>query len=335
MKAQALWLTAPRAAEFRTEQLPLPGPGQIRARTIASALSQGTEILVYRGQIPKDLPLDLPTLQGSFAFPIKYGYAAVGEITDIGPGVDNLSPGDVVFALHPHQSAFVAPASLAMRLPSGFDPTLGVFAANVETALNVLMDTPIQLGEVAIVFGLGTVGLLIAQLLKRAGAGKVIGVDPLTRRRDVALAVGADTALSPGDDLPRRIRNLAAYRGADVAIEASGAGAALQAAIEAVEPEGTVVVVSWYGNKPVTLQLGGNFHRGRLRLISSQVGAIAPALAPRWDKARRSALVAELLPQLHLSELISHRIPFSQAPEAYRLVDERPEEVTQVVLTYT
>jgi threonine dehydrogenase-like Zn-dependent dehydrogenase len=150
----------------------------------------------------------------------------------------------------------------------------------------------------------------------------------------VAARLGVDAALAPDDDLAARVREVTAGQGADVAIDASGAGAALQAAIDLVADEGTVVVVSWYGTKPVSLSLGGHFHRGRVRLRSSQVGRLDPALAPRWDHARRLALAVDLLPTLQLAEIISHRIPFAQAPAAYRLLDERPDETVQVVLTY-
>ncbi len=332
--ARALWLTAPRTAAFRSEEALPPGPGQVRVRALASAVSHGTEMLVYRGEVPPDLPLDLPTLAGGFAFPIKYGYASVGRVTDVGADVRRLTPGDAVFVLHPHQSAYVVPETMPMRLPDGLDPLVGVFTAHVETAVNILLDTPLHLGETALVFGQGTVGLLVSQLLKRAGASRVIGVDPLERRRDLARAVGVDAALSPGDDFPARLRALTGERGADLAIEVSGAPAALQAAIDAVAVEGTVVVASWYGTKPVTLMLGGHFHRGRVRLRSSQVGRLNPDLAPRWDHARRTETVIELLPQLRLAELVSHRFPFAQAPAAYQLLDAHPGETVQVVLTY-
>src|SRR5438874_11434942 len=137
--ARALWLAAPRAPEFRDEPAPPPGPGEVRVRAIASALSQGTELLVYRGQVPADLPLDLPTLAGSFAFPIKYGYASVGRVVDAGAEVLRPSPGEVVFVHHPHQAAYVVPADMAIRLPASLEPEHGVFLANVETATNIVL----------------------------------------------------------------------------------------------------------------------------------------------------------------------------------------------------
>ena len=334
LEARALWFTAPRTAELRPERVPPPGPGEVRVKTIASAISHGTEMLVYRGEVSPDLPLDLPTLAGSFSFPIKYGYATVGRVLDAGAGVEHLSPGDPVFVHHPHQDAFVVPSDLPVRLPDGLDPTLGLFFANVETALNVVHDAPLRLGETALVFGQGVVGLLVTQLLELAGAARVLAVEPVRKRRDLALEVGADGVFEPGEDLPERILERTAGRGADLAVEVSSSGAALQAAIDTVAAEGTVVVASWYGAKPVTLSLGGHFHQGRVRLRSSQVGRMNPELGSRWDHARRTEAVLDLLPRLRLEELVSHRVPFEKAQGAYRLLDERPEEAVQVVLIH-
>jgi 2-desacetyl-2-hydroxyethyl bacteriochlorophyllide A dehydrogenase len=334
LEARALWFSAPRTAEFSPETVPPPGPGEVRVRSLASAISHGTEMLVYRGEVPADLPLDLPTLAGGFSFPIKYGYASVGHVLDAGAGVEHLSPGDLVFVHHPHQEAFVVPAALPVRLPEWLDPTVGPFFANLETALNVVHDTPLRLGETALVFGQGVVGLLLTQLLKLAGARRVLVVEPLKRRRELALEVGADEAFEPGEDLRGRVLEATAGRGVDLAVEVSSSGAALQAAVDAVATEGTVVVASWYGTKAVTLSLGGHFHRGRVRLRSSQVGRMNPELGPRWDLARRTGAALDLLPRLRLKELISHRIPFEEAPNAYRLVDESPDEVVQVILIH-
>jgi 2-desacetyl-2-hydroxyethyl bacteriochlorophyllide A dehydrogenase len=334
LEARTLWFTAPCTVEFRPEGVSLPGPGEVRIQAAASALSQGTEMLVYRGEVPTDMPLDLPTLAGSFSFPIKYGYAAVGRVLDVGADVEDLVPGDQVFAHHPHQNVFVVPAQIPVRLPDGLDPLLGLFIANLETAINVVHDTPLRLGETALVFGQGVVGLLVAQLLRLAGVGRVLAVDPLEKRRGLARAVGVDEAFEPDEELLGRVLDATGGRGADVAIEISGSGKALQAAIDTVAVEGTVVVASWYGTKPVTLSLGGHFHRGRVQLRSSQVGRMNPGLGPRWDRARRMETVLSLLPRLRLKELVSHRLPFEEAPEAYRIVDERPGEAVQVILTY-
>lgn len=334
LRATAVWMRGPRTIELRDEEVPEPQAGALRVRAVASALSQGTEMLVYRGEVPPEMPLDLPTLAGGFGFPIKYGYAAVGRVLDVGPGAGEFAPGDMVFALHPHQSVFLVPAQLALRLPPGLDPLAGVFSANLETALNIVHDTPLHLGETVVLFGQGVVGLLVAQLLRLAGARRVLAVDPLERRRALALQVGADAAFAPASDLGAQIRAHNDGRAADIAIEVSGSAAALQMAIDAVMDEGSVIVASWYGSKPVTLNLGGNFHRGRIRLRSSQVGRLNPELAPRWDHARRFVAVRALLPRLRLAELVTHRLPLAAAAAAYDLVDSRTGETGQVVLVY-
>jgi 2-desacetyl-2-hydroxyethyl bacteriochlorophyllide A dehydrogenase len=306
----------------------------VRVQAIASGISHGTEMLVYRGQVPTALELDLPTLRGAFSFPIKYGYASVGLVVDVGQAVSTLVPGDLVFALHPHQTRYVVPASLAVRLPSDLDPELGVFLANAETAVNVLLDAAPRLGERYLVFGQGVVGLLILQLLRQVGAALVIVVDPIERRRDLARQLGADLALAPDDDVVQTIRQLTDGLGADMVFEASGYGPALGLALDCVAFEGTIVVSSWYGTKSVQLPLGGAFHRKRLRIVSSQVGTIGAALQPRWSHARRMALALAQLQRLTLSPLITQRVPFEEAACAYRMIDAEPEQTVQVVLSY-
>ena len=333
--ARALWFVAPRTAELRSENVPDPGPGEVRVRSIVSAISSGTEMLVYRGEVAPEMTFDLPTFEGGYGFPIKYGYATVGRVLKTGPEVAVLRAGNPVFVHHPHQDEFNAPAGFVTRLPDGLDPSCGLFFANLETALNVVHDTPLRFGETAVVFGQGVVGLLVTRLLSLAGAGRVLAVDPLPNRRRLAIQMGADEALRP-ENVAARIPEVTDGRGADVAVEVSGAGAALQAAVDAAAIEGTVVAASWYGTKPVTLDLGTNFHRGRVRLRSSQVGHIAPELSPRWDRGRRTGAVLGLLQddRLTLAELVSHRFPFDEAGEAFRLVDERPGETVQVVISH-
>jgi len=329
--AAAVWFARARSVELRTEELADPGPDEVRVRAALSAISHGTEMLVYRGEVDADLALDLPTLAGGYGFPLKYGYASVGHTVAIGRDVRGLREGDLVFALHPHQDEYVVRESLVRRLPDRTAPEQGVFLANLETAVNVVFDAKPRLGEVVAVFGQGVVGLLVTQLLCRSGA-RVIAVEPTALRRSFSERCGADAAIAPGDE--SFLRTFTSGRGADIAIDASGSPSALQEAIDSVAIEGTVVVCSWYGDKPVPLDLGGRFHRGRVRLVSSQVGRIDPALAPRWDRERRLELATDLLRELVLADLITHRIPFTQAAEAYALLDGGAAETVQVVLDY-
>jgi threonine dehydrogenase-like Zn-dependent dehydrogenase len=303
----SVWFASPRQVELHEEALPPVGPRDVRVEAIASAISHGTEMLVFRGQVPNGLELDLPTLHGSFAFPIKYGYASVGRVAETGSEVLVPTPGELVFVHHPHQAAYVVPA-------------------DVETATNVVLDAAPRLGERVAIFGQGTVGLLITQLVRRTGAAQITIVDPIARRRDLALRVGADEALASGSVLD----------GAefDLAIEASGHPAALDEALRSVAFGGAVTVCSWYGTKPVSVTLGGAFHRRRLRIVSSQVSTIDASLQPRWSRQRRLDLARDFLSELELTSLISHRFPIENAADAYALLDAHPEETVQVVLTY-
>jgi len=334
--AHSLWFEGPCRVGFRETPVPAPAAGEIQMQALCSAVSHGTELLVYRGQVAPDLPLDvgLTTMEGSFRFPIKYGYASVGEVREVGPAVTGVRPGDRVFVHHPHQSAYVVAASRAVTLPPGLPPTQGVFLASLETAFNAILDSRLHVGETIAIFGQGVVGLLLTQLARKAGADVIMAVDHLEQRRALAQQLGADVVLAPSEDVPQLMRAHTGGRGPDVVVEASGAPAALALAIRAVADQATVVVVSWYGTKPVTLPLGEEFHRGRLMLKSSQVSRLDPSLQPRWTLDRRLQTVLRWLPQVVLDPLISHRYPFAEAARAYAQIDQHPEEVVQVVFEY-
>ena len=331
--ATSVWFPAARSVELRSEPIDEPGPREVRIRALASAISHGTEMLVYRGAVPADLPLDLPSLRGDFGFPIKYGYASVGRIVARGDEVDSLERDDLVFVHHPHQTEYVVPQSQAVRLADDVDVEAATMLANLETATNVALDAHPRLGDRVVVLGQGVVGLLVTQLMRRAGASLVVAVDPVARRRDVARDRGAHVAVAP-EEADDAVRVLTGGVGADIAIEASGTGTALAQALELVAFQGTVVVCSWYGSKSVELPLGAAFHRHRLRIMSSQVSNLDPALAPRWDRRRRLTFAGSLLGELELTRLVTHRFPLERAAEAYQLVDEHPDETVQVLFTY-
>lgn len=314
--------------------MPSPEPNEVTVQALASGISHGTEMLVYRGQVPEHLDLDLPTLRGSFRFPIKYGYASVGRVIEAGSDVVGLAEGDLVFVHHPHQDRYTVPAALAIPVPAGVPAEQAVLLANLETAVNAVLDAHPRLGDRVVVFGQGVVGLLAGLLFRRAGVELVATVDPFRVRRQVSADLGADLVLEPDQALIERVWRYTGGRGADLALEASGSGEALDTAIDCLGFQGTVVVCSWYGTKPVRLHLGDGFHRRRLRIVSSQVSSVDPSLAPRWSAERRRDLALRLLQQLPIDRLLTHRVPFQEAADAYRLVSEQPEDTIQVVLTY-
>ena len=202
----------------------------------------------------------------------------------------------------------------------------------LEVALNCHLDVPVRFGDVVVVYGQGVVGSLVAQLARRM-AGRVIVVDPIAGRREAALKWGADAAVAP-DDAPAAIAKLSEGRGADICIEATGAPSALQAAIKAAGQEGTVVVLSFFGTRKVPLILSPEFHYGRLRLISSQVSLLGSGLQPRWTRERRNGAAFDLLRSDWLVTPVSHEMPFSRAPEAYKILDTSPQDAMGIVLKY-
>src|SRR5437867_1311537 len=336
--AISVWFASPGTIELRASNVLPPGRGEVRIEALFSGISHGSELMVYRGEVPAGLALDstLPTLPGSFSFPVKYGYASVGRVVDIGSGVNDLAEGDLVFAFNPHETCYTVPATVVIKLPQELDPPIGVFAANVETALNALLDAAPRLGERVVVIGQGVVGLLVTQLVRRVGASLVITSDLYEKRRQLSRSAGADLVVDPAaESLAECVFSMTSGAGADVVIEASGQPRALDDAIAAASHEGRVVVVSWYGTRRAELALGSDFHRKRLTLKSSQVSNLDPSLTPRWTILRRRELAVRYLGELCLNDSISHVLPFERAAEAYRLIDERPAEVIQVVLDYS
>ncbi|MGY1602947.1 zinc-dependent alcohol dehydrogenase [Geodermatophilus sp. SYSU D00815] len=332
-RAKALWFTAARRAELLDEDVPPPSTDQVTIRALTSLVSAGTEMLVYRGQIPAGDDLGLETCRGSFGFPVKYAYQVVGEVVDAGTGT-GYSPGQVVFARHPHQDLFTMRNDpiLLFHVPDGLAPERAAFANLLDVALNCTLDVPVRHGDCVVVHGQGVVGSFCAQLARRT-AGTLVVVDAIPGRRENALGWGADAAVAP-EDAAGVIDELTKGRGADISIEASGAPAALQAAISTTGQEGTVAVVSFFGGKTVPLVLSPEFHYRRQRVISSQVSTIGSGLQPRWTMERRMETVFGLLAQPWLQTTVSRRVPFGEAAEAYRVLDEHPEQEMGVLLSY-
>jgi threonine dehydrogenase-like Zn-dependent dehydrogenase len=240
-----------------------------------------------------------------------------------------------VFAYAPHRAFSVVKRTRVVPLPPLERPELAVMLANLNTAINGVLDARPMLGANLVVFGLGIVGQLLVRLLAQTGHNQLIAVDGVARRRDLAAEGGATHVLDPTkDSIAEAVRRLSDARGADIAIDASGAPAALNEAIRTVGPDGTVVAMSWYGGSFEGLDLMGEFHHNRVRIRSSQVGSVSPELGPLWNVERRMAFALALLPKLALERLVTHREPIERAPEIFRLLDTQPAEIMQVVFTY-
>jgi NADPH:quinone reductase-like Zn-dependent oxidoreductase len=317
--AQALWYTARGKAEIRQEALQPPRPHEVRVRALFGALSRGTEALVLGGQVPRSEfeRMRAPFMAGDFPFPVKYGYATVGEI-DGGPAE---LAGCKVFALYPHQTHFNIPQDAVVPLPAAVAPQRAVLAANMETALNAVWDAAPGPADKITVVGAGAVGTMVAFLCGHFPGADVTLVDTNTARAQLAQRLGISFATPDS-----------AKGNCDVVFHASGTAGGLNVAIALAGEEATVVELSWYGEQPVTASLGGSFHSRRLRLISSQVGKIAPSHRPRWTHGQRLHAALNLLADARLDALLAPAVRFRDLPSHLpALLDPKSNVVAQLI----
>jgi len=332
---KTLYFIAPRQLEIREEHLPAPGADEVLVETTCSAISAGTEMLVYQGRFPRDLEADsvISSLRGGFKYPVAYGYASVGVIKETGTRVDTAWRDQLVFAFQPHTSHFIATPDSLFPLPPALSPESACFLPNMETAINLVQDGAPLFGERVLVLGQGIVGLLTASLLNEFPLDVLVTADCYALRCNSS-PVTRPMSLDPHAPGFRPEAMDFLKPGADLTFELSGNPTALNDAIALTTFSGRIVIGSWYGEKQVEVNLGGTFHRSRIKLISSQVSTIAPELEGRWDKKRRFEAAWRALRRIRPEKWITHRFPIDEAPEAYRLLDERPQETIQILLTY-
>lgn len=320
-RSLAFWIAEPGRGEIRRDALPPVGPDDVLVRTLRTGVSHGTEMLVFRGEVPEDqhTTMRAPFQEGHFPGPVKYGYLSVG-VVERGP--DRLR-GRTVFCLHPHQTAYVVPAAAVTLVPDDVPPDRAVLAGAMETAVNALWDAAPLVGDRIAVVGAGMIGCCVAGLLARFPGVEVTLVDVDTSRADVAESLGARFAVP--DDVSA---------GRDLVVHASGTSAGLQLALDLLRFEGTVLDLSWYGTRPVELALGGAFHSGRLRIRSSQVGSIATAQRGSRTHAQRMELALDLLRDPAFDALLSGSSPFAELPEILAGLAEGRDRALCHVVTY-
>lgn len=313
--AQACWLLEPGRAAWRAESLRQPEAHEVVVRTLHTAISRGTETLVFRGEVPASEfeRMRAPFQSGDFPAPVKYGYINVGVVEQGPPTL----LGRAVFCLYPHQTHYVVPADAVHPLPANVPAHRAILAANLETAINALWDAAPRVGDKISIVGGGVVGLLVAWLASRIPGCDVQLVDTQAQRAVVAGQLGVSFAL------PDQARV-----DADLVIHASGQPAGLRTALSLAAFEATVLELSWYGERMVSVPLGGAFHSRRLTLKSSQVGHIADAQRSRWDYRRRLALALSLLADPVLDALITDVAPFSSLPAVLARLAASPSDQT-------
>jgi 2-desacetyl-2-hydroxyethyl bacteriochlorophyllide A dehydrogenase len=335
MKRRSLYFVSPRRVEVREEPLAEPGLDQVLVETVCSAISPGTEMLVYRGEFPA-VPVDpnISALSGDFAYPLCYGYSCIGRVKATGAQVNREWQDRLVFSFHPHCSHFLARTESLLPIPDELHAEAAAFLPNMETAVNFVQDAVPMLGEKVMVFGQGIVGLLTASLLKEFPLNALVTADRFELRRKASLDLGVKACLDPAEtDFKTKAKSLL-NPDADLSIELTGSPDALNSAIALTGFSGRIVIGSWYGQKPAPLDLGGSFHRSRIRLTSSQVSSISPGLSGRWDKTRRFEAAWDAIGRIQPQKWITQRFPLEQAEEAYRLLDEEPGSTIQILFTY-
>lgn len=335
MDRRSLYFTGPREIAIE-ETLVSPDTDEVLVETAVSAVSAGTELLLYRDEAPDGLQADttIDSLQGDLSYPIRYGYAAVGTVSEVGSAVDEDWTGRTVFAFNPHETRFAAEPAALIPVPDDVSPESMTLYPATETATSLVIDGRPRIGERVVVFGAGIVGLCTLALLSRFPLEQLVAVEPIPERRDHARRVGADVAVPPGDVATELDLGGGGRSGADLVYELSGEPTALDEAVSLAGYDTRVVVGSWYGTKRAELDLGAEFHRDRVSIESSQVSTLAPDSRGRFTRARRTTVALEELRKLDATALMTHRIPFDDAAAAYRLLDDRPSEALQVLLTY-
>lgn len=336
MQTSVLQHIAPERVALREITLPSLGSKQVLLETEYSAISPGTESLIFQGRMPAEMPLDatLESLPGTFAYPFSYGYSLVGKVVEIGGQVTPDWIDRRVFVFHPHQRHVIASIDSCLIIPDDIPSRAALFLPNMESALNFVMDGNPLVGETVLVFGQGVVGLLTTAILASFPLQRLITLDTLASRRAYALQWGAHESVDAMQPEILRLLFRETEDGADLCFELSGNMAALNQAIALSGFASRIIVGSWYGNTQQPLDLGGAFHRRRIRLISSQVSTLNPELSGRWNKTRRMALVWDWLRRLQPDSMISHTFAFADCQPAFELTSARADEALQTILRY-
>ncbi|MFB9076182.1 hypothetical protein ACFFLS_05445 [Flavobacterium procerum] len=297
MIVKALWHNDKNKSEIKTEQLDLGNLNQsIKLHSRYSSISLGTEKLVANGEIPIDLytKMKVNYMQGSFDFPIKYGYSLVGETEDH----------RWAHLMHPHQNQImVNEEDCYFFSDENINPLVATQFSNLETVINAIWASKVKKTDTVLVCGAGSVGVLLAQTIKKHIGATVFVAETNPIKKEKLKQSGFELCA-----------NNLEY---DIAFNVSANQKGLQYCIDHTIEEGKIIELSWYGNNPVLLYLGGNFHYKRLQIISSQVSSIPFDKKEKYNFFTRKQLVENLLKTVDYEFFISNVIPFDDLPHYF------------------
>ncbi len=286
--------------------------------------SVGTEMVVYR--------------QGHSG-PLKTGEMGVGEVLEVGREVRGFKKGDWVIADDCGLSSLCVVGQDVLHIKEGIDLEEASFLHQARVALTGVRRARIVLGDSVLVIGVGAIGNIAMQLSRLAGAEQVIAADLYEKRLEIAKSLGADEVIDAGEeDIGTRTLELTEGRGADIVLEASGSPKAIQPAMKAAKMMARIVIMGFITKSVENLMLGGDFHAKHLELISARKTLQFPGdfnHSDHWTAEASYYYLLELMRKrkLKIKEMITHRFTLEETGEAFRLMDEHPEEILGIVIS--
>lgn len=296
---KALWHIDSQTSALKEVKPPLDKEGLLEIETHYSLISTGTERLVSLGEVSPSFnsSMAVPYMEGGFGLPIKYGYSLVGKVVSEGK-----YKGKNVHLMHPHQSRCWVKEEHVTLLPDEISLKKAPLISNIETVINAIWDSEITIGQTVLIAGFGNIGTLLAETIRHIPGVNIHILEQNKWRQKKAKELGYH--ISPINDV-------------DIAFDTTASSGGLQACIKAVKEEGSVINLSWYGSKPIQINLGEDFHYGRKKIISSQVSIIPHHKQSNWDYAKRKALAIQLLIKYPYERCISNYVPFKESVDFY------------------
>ena len=303
MKTHSLWLIKKNKPKIISKSLNYKKNNKsVLIKTLYSGISKGTESLVANGKVDKSQfqVMKSPFQEGSFNFPIKYGYINVGEIVD-GP---NKMLGKRIFSLTPHQTFYEIEIK-NLNFLKNKDVKKYLLTANMETAINIFWDSQSQKNDNILVVGLGSVGFLTAYFFKLRGFKNIKVTDINLSKKKIAKILGLQFV------------NFNNTKNIDCIINTTSSYEILNRSLTKLNLDGRIVEASWYGSKAGNINLGNEFHSKRIKIISSQVSNIPLHMKKKYNYKSRLKIAIDALSNSKIMILINSFSKFSTLDKEY------------------